>query len=232
MSEAIGILGWHEGYAGQVHSWIEECTDYRVQCFLHWEDAPPVIDLKKEQEARDASKFDFPEAGLFKNIPFICKADWTGHLIATGINSILILTHDSQLRHRHIQQARQAGLKIVSAIHPGACILEEALLGDGIIAFCGAVVGYRAEIGDGVILNTGAQVDHHSVIKSCATLDPSVTTAGCVTIGECAHVHIGATIINRIRIGERSIIGAGAVVITDIPDDSTAVGVPARVLPR
>ncbi len=51
---------------------------------------------------------------------------------------------------------------------------------------------------------------------------------GNVTIGEGTHIGIGATIIQNINIGKNVIIGAGAVVVTDIPDNCTAVGVPAR----
>jgi serine acetyltransferase len=42
----------------------------------------------------------------------------------------------------------------------------------------------------------------------------------------------GAKIINRCTVGDNVVIGAGAVVITDIPDNVTAVGVPAKVVKR
>lgn len=40
----------------------------------------------------------------------------------------------------------------------------------------------------------------------------------------------GAVIIGDIRIGNNVKIGANAVVITDLPDDSIAVGVPAKIV--
>jgi serine acetyltransferase len=42
----------------------------------------------------------------------------------------------------------------------------------------------------------------------------------------------GAKILGSIRIGDDVLIGANAVVLTDVPSNSIAVGVPARVLPR
>ena len=42
----------------------------------------------------------------------------------------------------------------------------------------------------------------------------------------------GAVIIGNIKIGNNVSIGANAVVLTDIPDDSIAVGVPAKIIQR
>ena len=49
-------------------------------------------------------------------------------------------------------------------------------------------------------------------------------------MGEGTHIGAGATIIQGIRIGKWCTIGAGAVVINHIPDFSTAVGCPAKVI--
>ena len=40
----------------------------------------------------------------------------------------------------------------------------------------------------------------------------------------------GAVIIGDIRIGSNVLIGANAVVIDDIPDNCTAIGIPARIV--
>jgi UDP-perosamine 4-acetyltransferase len=40
----------------------------------------------------------------------------------------------------------------------------------------------------------------------------------------------GTKVIQGLKIGKNTMIGAGAVVISDIPDNCTAVGVPARVI--
>lgn len=49
-------------------------------------------------------------------------------------------------------------------------------------------------------------------------------------IGDDVIIGTGAKILGDITIGDKSIIGANAVVINDVPNDSTAVGVPARVI--
>ena len=51
-------------------------------------------------------------------------------------------------------------------------------------------------------------------------------------IGNNVDIGAGAKVIGRITIGNNVNIGANAVVLDDIPDNSIAVGIPARVIPR
>ena len=41
---------------------------------------------------------------------------------------------------------------------------------------------------------------------------------------------MGACILQGVKIGERAIVGAGAVVLKDVPQNTTAVGVPAKII--
>ncbi len=50
------------------------------------------------------------------------------------------------------------------------------------------------------------------------------------TIGDNVSIYSGAIIIGGINIGDNCIIGAGAVVVKDIPNKSTVVGNPARII--
>jgi serine O-acetyltransferase len=51
-------------------------------------------------------------------------------------------------------------------------------------------------------------------------------------IGDRADIGAGAKVLGSIRIGDDVAIGANAVVITDVPSNSIAVGVPAKIRPR
>lgn len=53
-----------------------------------------------------------------------------------------------------------------------------------------------------------------------------------VTIGDDCWIGGGTVICPGVTIGNRCVIGAGSVVVKDIPDDSVAVGNPARVIRR
>jgi serine O-acetyltransferase len=49
-------------------------------------------------------------------------------------------------------------------------------------------------------------------------------------LGDNVFVGAGAKIVGGVRIGNNVKIGANAVVLSDVPDNSTAVGIPARVV--
>jgi serine O-acetyltransferase len=52
------------------------------------------------------------------------------------------------------------------------------------------------------------------------------------TIGNNVDIGAGAKILGPITIGDNVLIGANAVVITDVPSNSIAIGVPAKIKPR
>ena len=52
------------------------------------------------------------------------------------------------------------------------------------------------------------------------------------TIGNNVELHAGAIIIGGVTIGDNAIIGAGAVVVKDVPENTVAVGNPAKILER
>jgi serine O-acetyltransferase len=229
---AVAIVGWEEGGAGQIASWLEKASSHRIACFVHPGDEAMRIDIPAEAAKRDSRLFEFPLPDSFRGRPMITSTRWTAILKELGVRKILVTLGDNRERLRQLESARLSGLELINAIHPTALILEEARLHENIMIHSRGVIGYRAEVHDGVIVNTGAQLDHHNVIRSCARIDPGVVTAGNVTIGECATLHTGAVVKNRIRIGCDAIVGAGAVVIRDVPENETVVGVPAEPIRR
>lgn len=115
-------------------------------------------------------------------------------------------------------------------IHPASSIGKDVLIGAGTCIGPHVTLTTRIRIGQHVIVNVNASVSHDCVLEDFVCLNPGVTICGNVHIGEGTYVGAGTTIINGITVGRNSIIGAGAVVVRDIPDNVTALGVPARVI--
>lgn len=103
-------------------------------------------------------------------------------------------------------------------IHPGAKIGKGLLIDHGI----GVVIGETAEIGD------------------CCTIYQGVTLGGTgkdkgkrhPTVGNNVMIGAGAKVLGPFTVGDGSKIAANAVVLSEVPPNSTCVGVPARVVKR
>jgi len=124
------------------------------------------------------------------------------------------------------------GLVPISFADPTALICSTATYGDGLQVMPGAIVHNDARIGDQCIINTKALVEHDCVLESGVEIGPGAVLCGRVRVGENSWIGAGSTVRPRVVIGPNTIIGAGAVVVTDIPGNSVAVGVPARVIRR
>lgn len=113
-------------------------------------------------------------------------------------------------------------------IHPSAVVSKTAHLGEGTVVMPGAIINANVKIGKHVIVNSAAVIEHDCVIEDYTHISPNVALAGNVTVKSGTHVGIGASVVQGITIGKSSIIGAGAVVAMSIPENCTAVGIPAK----
>lgn len=135
---------------------------------------------------------------------------------------------NNEVRRRIFEEAKDAGVGIAGAVHPGAIVSSAVKLGEGVVIMPGAVVNIDTVIEDGVVINTGATVDHDCRLRKFCQIYPGAHLAGTVEVGEESYVGTGATVIQNKKIGSKTMIGAGAVVVADIEDNVTAVGIPAK----
>jgi serine O-acetyltransferase len=101
-------------------------------------------------------------------------------------------------------------------IHPGARIGRRFFIDHGM----GVVIGETAEIGDDCLFYQGVTLGGTGNEKG--KRHP--------TLGNRVVVGTGAKILGSIRIGDDVKIGAGSVVVHPVPDKSTVVGIPGRVV--
>jgi len=101
-------------------------------------------------------------------------------------------------------------------IHPGASIGKQFFIDHGM----GVVIGETAIIGDNVLIYQGVTLGGTG--KETGKRHPTLKND--IVIGS------GAKILGNILIGNNVKVGAGSVVIEDVPDDSTVVGIPGRIV--
>ena len=117
---------------------------------------------------------------------------------------------------RYISQrgVRKTGIEI----HPGAQIGKGFFIDHG----NGVIIGETAIIGNNVTLYQGVTLGGTG--KEHGKRHP--------TVGDNVMISAGAKVLGSFTIGENSKIGAGSVVLSEVPPNSTVVGVPGRVVKR
>ena len=114
--------------------------------------------------------------------------------------------------------SQRASKKTGIEIHPAVQIGKRFFIDHG----TGVVIGETAVIGDDVTVYQGVTLGGTG--KDTGKRHP--------TIGNNVMIGAGAKVLGPLTIGNNSKIASGAVVLSDIPPNSTAVGVPARVVRR
>lgn len=105
----------------------------------------------------------------------------------------------------------------------------------GIELPCGTTIGQRFRIDHfgGIIISGDAVFGDDCIVRNGVTVGLRHTgERGSPVLGDRVDIGAGAKILGPITIGDDVSIGANAVVIQDVPSNSIAVGVPARILPR
>jgi len=136
-------------------------------------------------------------------------------LLAHRVNHWL-WTHHLQLLARFFSQVSRLLTGI--EIHPGAQIGRRFFIDHGM----GVVIGETTIIGDDVTLYQGVTLGGTG--KEKGKRHP--------TLGNNVVVGGGAKILGNVTIGENCRVGAGSVVLSDVPDNSTIVGVPGHIIFR
>jgi serine O-acetyltransferase len=101
-------------------------------------------------------------------------------------------------------------------IHPGAKIGKNFFIDHGM----GVVIGETAEIGDNVTI-------YHGVTLGGVSLNKGKRHP---TIGNNVIIGSGAKILGPFKVGDNSKIGSNSVVIKEVPENSTVVGIPGRIV--
>lgn len=123
-------------------------------------------------------------------------------------------------------------------IADSAQIIGDVHLGDAVSVWFGAVIrgdnspiylGARSNVQENCVIHTDAGIDVE--IGEGVTIGHLAMLHGCC-IGDNSLIGIGAIVLNHAVIGKNCIIGANALVTegTHIPDNSLAVGSPAKVI--
>lgn len=123
--------------------------------------------------------------------------------------------------------------KICSLIYKILFAVVQAVTGTELP--CEAKVGRRLRIdhSQGIVISGDAVLGDDVILRNGVTIGlKRAGVRGSPVIGDRADIGAGAKILGEIVLGDDVCVGANAVVLTDVPSNSIAVGIPARILPR
>jgi len=134
-----------------------------------------------------------------------------------------------QARVKLFKKFLQAGFNFPSLIHHSSILFGNQRIGPGTIIEENVSIGPLTEIGSNCRIGPNTFIGHDVTIGDNVFTGPGVIVNGSAQINENTFLGSGAIVIQKIEVGANCIIGAGAVATGNIPINSIAVGVPARL---
>lgn len=170
----------------------------------------------------------FAGASTVQGLPVLGDMSW---LSGNPDVDVVIAVGSPAARRRIANDIRgMCGYRFATLIHPRAWTGENVEIGAGSIICAGALITTNILIGQHVQVNLGVTIGHDAILEDFVTVSPGVNISGNVRLGEGAEIFAGSVILPQRAVGEWAIIGAGSVVVKSIPENTTAVGAPARVI--
>jgi len=149
-----------------------------------------------------------------------------------GLEEFAIVSGAPASRRRLLLACAAAGLRPVTLVHPTAVVMADARLGEGCVIGARALVGPATVLEENCLVGMGSIVDHTCALAAHVIVGAGVRVGHEGRIEEGAFLGDGVTTLPGRRIGAGAVIVSGSVITQDVPADSVAAGVPARLIRR
>lgn len=113
--------------------------------------------------------------------------------------------------------------------HAGGVVIGENCYIGNHVNICNGLFKENTYIGNNVMIDNLIHVAHN-----CKIYDKAVVTAGTILCGSSyllsgSWIGTNSTVLNQVELGENSLVGIGSVVTRNVPPNSVAYGVPAKI---
>jgi len=154
-------------------------------------------------------------------------------LAAARDEQLLICVGPSAARRAIVRRLDQAGIgddRYGIFVARSARIGATSDVGPGSILLDSVVVTADARIGRHVVVMPNSTITHDVVLEDFSTLAAGVSLGGSVRIREAAYLGMNSSVRQGVTVGAGATVGMAAAVLSDVPDQQTWAGVPARRL--
>jgi len=162
---------------------------------------------------------DLEQARAINGLPPGWVSRWIKTLLHPGVVAVMNYRFGHWVRGLRVPVLRPL-LRVV------AVILDRVIQ-----VVTGVEISSRAEIGPGLVVHTthGVFIAETRIGRNCVVQHGVAITHGVRSIGDNVYFGPGAKVIGRAAIGNNVRVVANSVVMTDVADNLTVVGVPARI---
>jgi sugar O-acyltransferase (sialic acid O-acetyltransferase NeuD family) len=178
--------------------------------------------IDNDKSTRNVSESHLLRLGLDSDISLIRKKYPSAQFV--------LAMGDISAREKIVDRLNISSDKWAILIHASAEISPSAKLSHGVVVLSRAVIQASSIIEKHAVINSGSIVEHDVVIEKFVHISPGVVVGGGCKIRRSSFIGLGSRIRDHIIIGSSVIIGAGSAVVSDIPDNETAIGIPASRL--
>jgi sugar O-acyltransferase (sialic acid O-acetyltransferase NeuD family) len=139
-----------------------------------------------------------------------------------GINSV---------RTEYLSTLKKEGYGIPGFLHHTVSIAPDVTIGEAVYMLAGNIVMPHTTIGSYIMINMDTTIAHHVSIEDGVFISSGVNIGALMNVRKNAYIGMGVTAMTGVKeIGKETLIGAGTVIIKNVPDYSTVVGNPGRVI--
>ena len=160
----------------------------------------------------------------------LAVVDSVDALSGLGVAAVVLGIGAAERRRAVVAELAEAGIGLLSVVHPSVLCGPGVSLGEGAIIAPGVVLSRDVVVSRGSIVNYAASIGHDGLVDEFAFIGPGAVLSGDVRVGTGALVGAGAVILPGRSIGDGATVGAGAVVTRDVGAGAVVAGNPARPL--
>ena len=162
-------------------------------------------------------------------VPVLGDDEWCRNNSDASLRFICAIG-DPKVRCRVVNKLSAMNCKFASVVHPDVRIPDSVKIGDGTVIMAGTQFTTDVTIGSHVVVYVNCSITHDVRVGDFCVIPSGCTLSGESVLEEGVLMGAGVNVLPRKRIGAWAVIGAGSVVTRDIPGNTTAVGVPCRVI--